>query len=123
MAYRTTAASVDMLNSLENPQQVSELYPYDALNLLSCMTLDVKNIQFIFLHLKDKLFTVLDYTRNFGNAAKESKRKAHWAVYYFTNPNFWYLALERAMILSAISVIQPLPPRQVTAQSIQKIRD
>ena len=46
MAYRTTAASVDMLNlnSLENPQQVSELYPYDALNLLSCMTLDVKNI-------------------------------------------------------------------------------
>ena len=35
-----TVASVEMLNGLENLQQVSELYLYDALNLLSCMTLD-----------------------------------------------------------------------------------
>ena len=43
-----TAASVEMVNGLENLQQVSELYLYNALNLLSCMTLDVKNNKFIF---------------------------------------------------------------------------
>ena len=58
-----TAASVEMLNSLENLQQVSELHPYDALNLMSCKTLDVKNIKFIFLHHKDKPFTVVYITQ------------------------------------------------------------
>ena len=51
--------------------------------------------------------TVLDYPRNFGKAAKDGlKRTTLWAVYYFTNPNSWYPALE-----------------QVTAQSIQKMRE
>ena len=43
-----TAASVEMVNGLENLQKVSELYLYNALNLLSCMTLDVENNKFIF---------------------------------------------------------------------------
>ena len=43
-----TAASVEMVNGLENLQKVSELYLYNALNLLSCMTLDVENNNFIF---------------------------------------------------------------------------
>ena len=43
-----TAASVEMLNGLENLQQVSELYLYDALNLLSCITLDVKTLVYLF---------------------------------------------------------------------------
>ena len=42
MAHRVTwyltAVSTEMLNGLENLQQVSELYRYDAFNLLSCMT-------------------------------------------------------------------------------------
>ena len=64
---------------------------------------------------------VLDYPRNFGNAAKDGlKRTTRWAVYYFTNPNSWFPVLGRAMILSAIPPIQPLPPLQVTVQSIQK---
>ena len=51
--------------------------------------------------------TVLDYPRNFWKAAKDGlKRTTLWAVYYFTNPNSWYPALE-----------------QVTAQSIQKMRE
>ena len=59
--------------------------------------------------------TVLDYPRNFGNAAKDGLKKTNrWAVYYFTNPNSWYPVLRRAMILSAIPAIQPLPPLQVT---------
>ena len=68
-----------MLNVLENLQKFSELYLYDALNLLSCMTLNGKNIQFIFLHYKYKLFTVLNCPRNFGNAVKDGlKRTSHW---------------------------------------------
>ena len=40
-----TAVSIKMLlKALKNFQQVSELYRYDALNLLSCMTVDLKNI-------------------------------------------------------------------------------
>ena len=40
-----TVESVQMLKcGLENLQQVLELHGYDALNLLSCMTLDVENI-------------------------------------------------------------------------------
>ena len=63
--------------------------------------------------------TMLDYPRNFGNAAKDGlKGTTRWAVYYFTNPNSWYPVLERAMILSAIPAIQPLLPLQVTVQSI-----
>ena len=49
------------------------------MTLLSCMTLNGKNIQIIFLHYKYKLFTVLNCPRNFGNAVKDgSKRTSHW---------------------------------------------
>ena len=53
--------------------RVLELHGYDALNLLSCMTLDVENMHSV-VHHKDALCAVLDYARNFGNAAKESQR-------------------------------------------------
>ena len=72
MAHRVTwsktAASVEFLTTLKNLQQVSALYRYDPLNLLSYMTLDVENIYSV-VHHKDKLFTGLDYPRNFGNVA------------------------------------------------------
>ena len=75
--------SVQMLKcSLEKLQQVLELHGYDALNLLSCMTLDVENIHSV-VHHKDPLCTGLDYARNFTNAAKEDlERTTHWAVIY-----------------------------------------
>ena len=39
--------------------------------------------------------TVLDYPRNFANAAKDGlKGTTRWAVYYFTNRNSWYPLLE-----------------------------
>ena len=65
MAYRVARhlrllCQLKYLTALKPHQQLfSELYPYDALNLLSCMTLDANNIQFIFLHHKDNLLTVL----------------------------------------------------------------
>ena len=72
MAHRATwsktAASIECLTTLKNLQQVSALYRYDPLNLLSYMTLDVENIYSVVNH-KDKLFTGLDYPRNFGNVA------------------------------------------------------
>ena len=87
------------LMALKNLQQVSELCLYDTLNLSSCLTLN-------FLHPERKLFTMLNYLKNFGNAAKEGlKRKIHWAAYYFTNPNSWYPVLELTVMLSAIPAI------------------
>ena len=76
------------------------------------------------MHYKDPLCTVLDYARNFGNAAKESlKRMTHWAAIYFTNPKSWYPVPERAMFLSAMPVIQPLPAVPMTPQCVQVMRD
>ena len=76
------------LMALKNFQQVSELYRYESLNLLNYMTLDVKNIHSVVpRHHKDKLFTVLDYPRNFGNVAQGLLRTTHRAAYYLTNPN------------------------------------
>ena len=67
----------------EKLQKVSELYRCEALNPLSCMTLDVEDIHSV-MHHKYKLFTVLDYARKFGNAAKEGlKKPTHRAAYYF----------------------------------------
>ena len=87
------------------------------------MTLDVKNVHSV-VHHKAKLFTVLDYPRNFGNVALEGlMRTTHWAAYYFTNPNSWYPLPERARILSAITAIEPLPPVPMASQSIQKMRN
>ena len=59
---------VKCLTALKNLLQVLELYRYAALNLSSYMTLNVKNIHSV-VHHKDKLFTVLDFPRNFGNIA------------------------------------------------------
>ena len=42
------------LTASKDTQKFPELYRYDALSLLSCMTLDVKNIH-------DRLFMVLNY--------------------------------------------------------------
>ena len=62
---------VKCLMALKNLQQVSELCLCDTLNLSSCLTLD-------FLHPEGKLFTILNYLKNFGNATKEGlKRKIH----------------------------------------------
>ena len=76
-----TVESIQMLKcGLEKIQQVLELYGYNALNLSSCMTLDVEIIHPVGHH-RDPLCTVLDYARNFGNAAKEGlKRMTHRAL-------------------------------------------
>ena len=52
--------------------------------------------------------TVLDYPRNFANAAKDGlKGTTRWAVYYFTNPILGILYLRREKTV-AIAVTPPL---------------
>ena len=56
---------------------------------------NIFSASWILVHHKDKLFTVLDYLRNFGNAAKEGlMRTNHWAA-YSKNPNPWHPVPER----------------------------
>ena len=52
--HRRVLRQLIRLTVFKNPQQVSELYRYDALNILSQMRLDVKNIRSV-VHHKDKL--------------------------------------------------------------------
>ena len=52
--------------------------------------------------------TVLDYPRNFANAAKDGlKGTTRWAVYYFTNPILGILYLRRETTV-AIAGTPPL---------------
>ena len=119
-----TVSSVEMLKcGLEKLNEILDSHEYSALNLLSCMTLDVENIHSV-VHHKEPLCTVLDYARNFASAAKEGlKRTSHWAAHYFINPKSWYPVPERAMVLSAIPVMQPLPPVPMPQQCVQSMRD
>ena len=61
---------------VEKLQQVSELYGYDSLNLLSFMTLDVENIHSV-VHHKDPLCTVLNYARNFGKRSQGRRKEGN----------------------------------------------
>ena len=54
--------------------QVLSPLGYDAVSLLSCMKLNEENMPSIVQH-KTPLCTVLEYTRNVGNAVKESLKK------------------------------------------------
>ena len=59
-----------------------------------------------------------------GRSAKEGlKRTTHWAAHYFTNPKSRYPVPEHAMVLSAMPVMQPLPPVPMPQQCVQSMRD
>ena len=77
-----SVSSVEMLKcGLEKLNEVLDLLEYSALNLLSCMTLDVENIHSVVHHTEGP---TLD------SAAKDGlKRTIHWVAHYFTNPKSW----------------------------------
>ena len=75
VTWHLTVASTERPNGLENLQQVSEFYRYDALNLLCCRTMAVEDIHLV-VHCKDQFFTVLDYPRNFNYPAREGLKRA-----------------------------------------------
>ena len=111
---------------MKNLQQASELYWYDVLNLLSYTTLDVKNIHSVVQH-KDKLFMVLDYTRNFGNVASEGlMRTTHWAAYYLTNQNYFGILhpnVSDPVRHTSNSTVTTCADGPMAPQSMQKMRD
>ena len=66
--------------------QIDILREYDnqALDLLSCMTLDVENCHAIF-HSKKVNMSSLEYARLFGATRKSVKSAVSWAAYYHTS--------------------------------------
>ena len=103
--FNNCAGMLRQSKCLTDLKTFSKSQNYDTRNLLSCLALNGENIRSI-VHQKDKLFTVLDYARNFGKATKEGlTRGTNWAACYFSNSNSWCPLLECAMILSAIPVI------------------
>ena len=96
---------------------------YTATNLLSCMTLDVENIHAV-VHFKEPLYSVLQYSRNFGKALKESiKRTTNWSAIYYTNPKSWYPVPDRVARFIDIPDMKPLPAGNATAEEIRSLRD
>ena len=106
VAAKTIQGSVNMLKrGLEQLNEISTEFDYQSLSLLSCMTLDMENFHLV-VHHKAPLCTILQYSRNFGNAVKESlKRTNHWAAFYYMNPKSWYPVPERASRLLTIPLI------------------
>ena len=82
------------------------------------MSLDKKNIHSV-VHHKDKLFTALDYPRNFGNAAKPVGRCTILQIQILgiLYPNV------PSDPVGHTSYSQPLPPVPMAPHSIQKMRD
>ena len=58
---------------------------YAATSLLSCMTLDVENLQSV-VHHKNRVSTALQYVRDFGSTVKEGlKQTTAWSAYNYTS--------------------------------------
>ena len=76
-------------------RQADILREYDnqALDLLSCMTLDVEDCHAIF-HSKKVNMSSLEYARLFGATRKSVKSAASWAAYYHTSRKSRYLRPE-----------------------------
>ena len=109
--------SVAMLkDGLIKLERILQQFDYDAVNLLSCMTMDVENMHSI-VHHKSAICTALEYARNFGNAVKEGlKRTASWAAYYYTNSRSWYPLPVHAMKLSDIDLAIPSQPASLSKE-------
>ncbi|KAK2569285.1 hypothetical protein P5673_006196 [Acropora cervicornis] len=81
---------------------VSEL-DYKAINLLSCMTLDVENCHST-VDIKQANVSMLEYCRSFGLTMKESiKRTTEWAPCYHTSRRSWYPKPEETISFSRAS--------------------
>ena len=76
-------------------------YDYQALDFLSCMTLDVENCHAA-VHSEKMNMSKLEYASSFGVTMKESvKRATSWAAYYHTSRKCWYLKPDTAVSLRA----------------------
>ena len=77
-------------------------YDYQALDLLSCMTLDVENCHAA-IHSKKMNTSKLEYARSFGATMKENvKRATSWAAYYHTSRRSSYPKPDTAVSLNNV---------------------
>ena len=66
-------------------------YDYQALDVLSCMTLDVENCHTTVYSKNVNMSKLREYARSFGATMKENVKPASsWAAYYHTSRRSWY---------------------------------
>lgn len=98
-------------------------FKYDHTNLLSCMTLDVENCHAA-VHVKQANLSQAEYCKSFGTTMKETvKRVTNWAAYYRTSRRSWYPTPERALLLSQVPVMNPLPIVNMCQVDCDSLRD
>ena len=108
-----TKRSVNMiLNGLKDLEAlVKELNPNFAIDLYSCLTVQVENLHAVG-HFKDQFPTLLQYARNLANTVYESiKRVVPWRAYYFTHDKSYYPVLRQSTPLNAIPKLEHLKAR------------
>ena len=107
-----------ILNGLKDLEAlVKEHNPSFAIDLYSCLTVQVENLHAIG-HFKDQFSTVLQYARNLANTVYESiKRVVPWSAYYYTHDKSYYPVLRQSTPLNAIPRLEHLKAiRQLNRQ-------
>ena len=118
ISYQTKLSVNMILNGLKDLEAlVKEHNPSFAIDLYSCLTVQVENLHAIG-HFKDQFPTVLQYARNLANTVYESiKRVVPWSAYYYTHDKSYYPVLRQSTPLNAISRLEHLKAiRQLNRQ-------
>ena len=98
-------------------------YDYKALDLLSCMTLDVENCHAT-IHSKKVNMSKLEYARSFGATMKESvKHATSWAGYYHTSRRSWYPKPDTTVSLHNVPLMMPLSVVSLPANDCDLLRN
>ena len=98
-------------------------FNYQASNLLSCMTLDVKNCHST-VHIKQANMSKMEYCRSFGLTMKEAiKRTTDWAAYYHTSKSSWFPKPQETISFLSVPTITPLPAVEMSQANCDLMRD
>ena len=122
--FARTVASVAMMDTrLQRLYANLGKFNYRHANLLSCMTLDVKNCHST-VHHKQGNMSMAEYCRSFGVAMKEAvKRVTSWAAFYHTSRQSWYPKPEGALLLSQVPFLKPLANVDMRPADCDALRD
>ena len=98
-------------------------YDYQALDLLSCITLDVENCDTT-VHSKKVNMSKLEYAWSFGATMTESVKCAtSWAAYYHTSRRSWYLRPDETVSLCDVPLMMPLSLFNLPASECDLLRN
>ena len=99
-------------------ENISSINPsfVDLVELLTLLTTQVENLHAV-SHLKNEIFSALNYSQDFGTIVKESlKRITKWAAKYFTHDRSFYPVPDTSMPLSALSTMALPAVQRVTKE-------